>query len=124
MSRVIKNPSIVSGGVVYTSYVDVPLISSNTHNLVVADLSSNVLLRMSSSGNYNLTGIVNPDGQGREIKIFNVGTNNIILKNLDANSLAANRFQNGSDKSLQAGEGIALIYDVVDLKWKAFGINI
>lgn len=123
MSRVIKNPSIISGGVIYTSYENVT-ITGNTNNLTINNLSSNVLIRITSTGNFNLTGIVNPDLLGREIKVYNVGTNNIILKNLDAGSNASSRFQNGSDKTIQPGEGVAMIYDVVDLKWKAFGINI
>jgi hypothetical protein len=123
MSRIIKNPSVISGGIIYSSYENVT-ITANTDNLSITNIASNVLIRINATGNFNLTGIINPDGLGREIKVFNVGSNNIILKNNDAGSTAINRFQNGADKTLQAGEGIAMIYDVVDFRWKAFGVNI
>jgi hypothetical protein len=123
MSRVIKNPSIVSGGIIYTSYENANL-TANTNNLSIGNLASNVLIRLTSSGNYNLTGIVNPDGLGREIQVFNVGVNNITFKDNDAGSSAGNRFFMGADKVVQPQEGITFVYDVVDLKWRSSGVNI
>lgn len=121
MSKIVKNPAVVSGAIIYTNAADVTLVS-NTNDLNIPNIASNVLIRITTQGNYSLTGIINPDLLGRQIFIFNVGTNNLTLKNNDAGSSANNRFLLGSDRTVQANEGIAMVYDVVSLRWRGYGI--
>ena len=123
-NRKISNPRAVSSGLFFTGKAEVS-ITANTNNLSVPVLDNFVLIHLTSTGNFSLTGLVPPDiTLGWWMVIYNTGTNNIIFKNNDAGSTAQNRFLLGSDKTLQADEGIALIYDTDDLRWRSFGINI
>jgi len=124
MNRKTINPSAISSGVFYTEYAEAT-ITTNTNNLIVADLSSFVLVELTSTGNFNITGLVPPDITiGYVVKIFNAGTNNITLKNNDAGSTAENRFLIGSDKLIQPNEGYELTYRVLKSRWGSTGSNI
>lgn len=122
----IQNPSAVSTGIFFTGSVDVA-IAGHVNNLSVAGLDNFVLVRINSSGNFNITGIVPPDiTLGWYLIVYNIsaGANSVTFKNNDAGSTATNRFLLGNDKNLQPDEGIALVYDTVSQRWRSFGINI
>lgn len=123
MTRIINSASIIAGGQVFASVLNVS-IASSTNNLVIQGIEGAVLIRITSTGNFAITGLVNPDPQSRQIIVFNAGLNNITLKNNDINSSAINRFLIGSDKLLQADEGVALVYDSVSQRWRSYGLNI
>jgi hypothetical protein len=124
MNRKIQNSSAVSSGIFFTGSID-QSITENTNNLNIVTVDNFVLIRLTSTGNFSLTGLVPPDiTLGWWLIVYNVGTNNIAIKNNDAGSSANNRFLLGTDKTLQANEGIALVYDTVSLRWRSFGINI
>lgn len=75
------------------------------------------ILRLSSDASRNVTGIVDPrDGVVKTI--INVGANPIVLKNADAGSTAANRFDFGSDITLAAKQSAKIRYDGTDSRWK------
>lgn len=100
-------------------------INTNTNNLLIPTLGSSLLIRLNFTGNYSLTGIVPNDvTKGQWIIIINVGTGQGSLKDNDAASLAENRFLLGANKTIQTNEGIALVYDTVDTRWRSFAINI
>ncbi|NIQ15951.1 MAG: hypothetical protein GTO02_16620 [Candidatus Dadabacteria bacterium] len=100
-------------------------INANTNNLLIPNLGSSILIRLNFTGNYALTGIVPNDvTKGQWIIVINVGTGQGSLKDNDAASTAQNRFLLGANKTIQTNEGIALVYDTVDTRWRSFAINI
>lgn len=126
MSRKIAVAGVVTGAVSYTeTAITVINLTGNTHNLVIPGLEGFSLVEISSNGNYSLTGIILPDiAKAWELKIFNHGTNNIILKNNDVGSSANNRFLNGGDITCQPQEGFILIYRPTQLRWSCPGKNV
>jgi hypothetical protein len=100
-------------------------ITANTNNLVVTDIEKAIVLRLNSTGNFDLTGLV-PFNNTKAWMIFvvNVGTNNISFRDNSASSTAANRFLLGANKSVQPNEGIIFFYDPVSSRWRGGGLNI
>jgi|688.fasta_scaffold552413_2 hypothetical protein len=100
-------------------------LTANTNNLIINNLQYSTIIRMQSSGNINLTGIVPPDiTKSYYINIFNVGSSNITFINNSNLSLNQNKFFLGSNIIVQSNEGLILIYDTVDLKWRSPAKNI
>lgn len=100
-------------------------INANTNNLLIPNLGSSLLIRLDFTGNYFLTGIVPNDiTKGQWIIIINVGTGQGSVKDNDAGSTAQNRFLLGANKTIQTNEGLALVYDTVDTRWRSFAISI
>ncbi len=121
-----------SGGLQFGGSFSSASLSSNTNNLLISNLADSILVRISSNGNYDLTGIVVPDNtKSYFFNIFNVnpqapspGAFSITFKNQNVGSTAQNRFLFGNDVNIQPGEGVTLIYDPVDLRWRSPGKNI
>jgi len=126
MSRKIAVIGIVTGGTSYASTAITEInLTGNTNNLVIPGLDSFSLVEMTSDGNFNLTGIAVPDPEiAYELKVFNNGVNNIIIKNQSASSTAQNRFSNGGDITMQPEEGFVIIYRPTVQRWSCAGKNI
>lgn len=75
------------------------------------------ILRLNSDASRNITGIVDPR-DGAIKTIINAGSNPIVLKNADAGSTAANRFDFGADVTLAAKQSARIRYDGTDSRWK------
>lgn len=100
-------------------------MTGNTNDFAPTGLSGTSMLRITSTGNYKLSGIVAPSPASIKLLfVVNVGTNNITFQDNSASSLAANRFLMGGNKSVQSNEGILFFYDDISLKWRASAINI
>lgn len=118
-NRVIPTSSSFAYGTVSVN------MTGNMNNL---DLTPQTLVRISSAGNYDLTGIIpDPDpssGSGRLIYIVNVGSNTVTFKNQDTASSAQNRFitHNGNNLSLPSGHIALAIYDGVASRWRIWSI--
>ncbi len=124
MSKKISNKSAISGGQFFLDYTSVTL-TGNTNNLAITDIEDYVIVEITTTGNYNLTGLIPADiTVGWLIKIFNAGVNNLTLKNNDAGSTAAYRFAIGADKLVQPGEGYELTYRPSVSRWGSTGSNI
>ena len=76
-------------------------------------------LRLSTGSALNITGISNAGDQGRLLVIHNVGASNLILKDEDAGSSAANRFALAADITLQPDQVTQLWYDGTNSRWRA-----
>lgn len=121
----------ISGGQIYTtagSFAFEPTsvtLSGNTNNLGVGQ---NGLIRIQSTGNYDLTGLIPIGGAAanawRVIYILNRGANTITLKHEDANSTAENRFltHNGNNVSLQANHVVLGMYDGTSSRWRIWSL--
>ena len=100
-------------------------LSANTNNL---GIGKNGLMLASSTGNFDLTGIVPIGGSEanafRMIYILNRGANTITIKNEDANSTAANRFvtHNGNNVSLQSNHLALALYDGILSRWRVWSL--
>ena len=116
----------VTGAVNFNGELTPAAIAANTNNYNPTGLNTCNFLRLSSSGNYNLTGLQAPSEGNQAIFICNVntGANSITFKDNDASSTAANRFLIGGDKNIQSNEGIMLIYDQTSLRWRSQSVNI
>lgn len=109
----------------FQASVTPPIITGNTNDYSPANLFTTNFLRLSASGNFNLTGLLAPSPPvNQAIFIVNIGTNNIALKDSSVLSLSSNRFLLGTDKTLQPNEGIMVIYDNVSLRWRSQALNI
>ncbi len=112
-------------GVNLGTAVDAPLITANTNNLVIPNLETAIVIRLSSTGNFTLTGIVPFNASKAWMQFFvNIGTNNIQLSDNSASSTASNRFLMGASKTLQQNEGVLFFYDPISQRWRSAGINI
>jgi hypothetical protein len=121
----------IGGGQIYAtagSFAYLPTsvtLSGNTNNL---GFGQNGLIRIQSTGNYDLTGLVPIGGAAanawRVIYILNRGTNTITLKHEDAASTAENRFftHNGNNVSLQANHLVMGMYDEFLSRWRVWGL--
>lgn len=115
----------LQGGLQFDGTFGEATLTANTDDLVINNLVNSILVRLESTSNVQLTGIEVPDQTKTYFfTVFNVGTNNIIFKNNNVGSLNQNRFLLGGDVTVQGGEGLTLIYDPVDLKFRSPGKNI
>ncbi len=113
------DPPTTPGPVSRLPYVTPSQLTANQNNYNPTGLSSAAVLRLSSDASRNITGIYG-GAEGREIVILNVGSQNVVLKNADAGSDAANRFSIGADITLAGGgQGVVIWYDAVTSTWRA-----
>jgi hypothetical protein len=96
-------------------------ITANQNDYNPSGLATASVLRLSSDVARNITGLAGGT-DGRVISIHNVGTSNIVLKNQDAASTAANRFAFGTDITIAADQSVAVIYDATSQRWRAAGL--
>jgi hypothetical protein len=109
----------------YNGEITPPALTGNANDYNPTGLSTANMLRLSSTGNYNITGLQQPSPLSNQaLYIVNVGTNQITINDNDTNSLAVNRFLLGGSKVLQANEGMMVIYDKTSLVWRSQSINI
>jgi hypothetical protein len=105
------------GKIQFTTDISPTTISANENDYSPTDITTASVLRLSSDQSRNITGLTG-GVDGRIIKILNVGSNNIVLKDEDANSTAANRFDLPNDITLSAGDGFEIIYDATSSRWR------
>lgn len=100
--------------------------SAQQDNYSPANLGTSSILRLSTTGgNVDLTGIA-AQSDGTIIVIRNIGAaGNIVLKNQDANSTAANEFifPGGNDVSILPDGSFVVIYDATLTAWTPFNLS-
>lgn len=95
-------------------------ITSNQNDYAPTGILLAATLRLNTDASRNITGIADPRA-GRELRIINVGTNPLVLKEADAGSSAAYRFSFGNDLTLAGKQAAWLKYDATDSRWKLLG---
>lgn len=101
-----------------------PIITANQNNYSPATVQLADTLRLSSDASRNITGLVADVGllpstpQSRELTLFNVGVQDIVLKNQDAASTAAYRFALVADITMSPNAGVILWYDATSSRWR------
>lgn len=93
-------------------------ITANQNDYNPTGLSTASVLRLSSDASRDITGLAG-GADGRVLLVFNVGSNNIVLKDESASSTAANRFALNGDITLAADNSVILWYDATSSRWRA-----
>jgi hypothetical protein len=111
----------LNSAVQWTAKISPPQITSDQNNYNPPGFSTATVLRLSTDANSGngrkVTGLTG-GADGRIILVLNVGGNPLILTNQDSASTATNRFQIGRNYTLLGNEGVLLVYDVADSRWK------
>ncbi|MDA9511157.1 hypothetical protein XI09_42205 [Bradyrhizobium sp. CCBAU 11386] len=93
-------------------------LTAATHNWAPTGFSTASTIRLSTDASRNITGIA-AGADGRVIVLHNVGSQNAVLTNEDANSTAGNRFLFGGDLTLAANASVTLRYDATSSRWRS-----
>ena len=112
-----------SGGFAFGAASTPAALIGDVNDYALASTAVNTLRLDPGGADRNITGIAGGGAGGRILNITNIGTNNLILKNLNGASLAANQFMLGNDVVILPSTSVVLRYDAVagTLKWRPFG---
>lgn len=110
----------ISGTLALSGDISPAQITGNQNDYSPTGLSGASVLRLNSDASRNITGLAG-GADGRIIAIYNTGSQNIVLKNADAGSSAANRFALQADITLAGGDGCILLYDSTSSFWRCIG---
>lgn len=96
-------------------------LSGDVNDYAPTGLSGTIIIRQDGgAADRNITGL-SGGIEGRIVQIINVGTtNNLVLKNQSASSIAANRFLISADVTLGVNRAVVLRYDGVTSRWRLF----
>jgi len=109
--------SVLAQSLSLTGDITPPQIVANTNDYSPTGLSTASVLRLSTDASRNLTGIAG-GSDGRTLILYNVGSFNIVLKNLTT-SAANNQFSINADITIAPNQGIIVQYDSTASKWRA-----
>jgi hypothetical protein len=125
--RLIAGPAAASGGgadastasasFAFTGDITPSQITSNQNDYNPTSLSSASTLRLNSDAARDITGLAG-GADGRLLILHNIGSQNIVLKDENASSSAANRFALNADVTLQADQAALLQYDSTSSRWR------
>ena len=107
----------ITGTLELTGDISPTQITANQNDYNPTGLSTAVVLRLSTDASRNITGIAG-GADGRLLTLFNIGSFPVVLKTADTGSSAANRFDFDTDVTLQPDQGIVLLYDSTDSRWR------
>lgn len=102
------------------SFATPAAFTADADNYSPGDFRKAIVYRLSSDASRNITGISAEGGADRIILLFNIGANDIVLKNESASSDAENRFALNGDITLQPNNSVGLWYDSTSSRWRAF----
>ena len=97
------------------------LAAGNTNDYAISDSEGTIRIT-TDAANSVLTGIAGSGGRAVH-PIFNLGPGTLTLKNADAGSAAANRFEleGAADRVIGVGGFVLIQYDVTSTKWRCCG---
>ncbi len=117
ISSWIQSSAVSAGGI---NVLNGPSITGNTNDYPAGALSASIpnIVRISSTGAYNLTGVAGGSG-GMLLSLINVGSNQITLKS-QTGSIAANQFliSGGDDELMEADAVVNFFYDSTTSRWR------
>jgi hypothetical protein len=100
-----------------------PVIATSQNDYNPTGLSAASCLRLSSSADVSITGMVG-GSSGRLFTFYNIGsTFDIILSAEDVLSAAANRFAFSSNVPLAPGDGAVVQYDTTASRWRVVSMG-
>lgn len=98
-------------------------ITSDQNDYAPSGFSAAGILRISTDAMRQITGLAG-GSSGRRVHVLNVGAFAAVLKNDNAASAAANRFDFGSDLMLAPKQAASLIYDGTTSRWRHTGAGL
>lgn len=112
------SPGAITGELALTGIISPSQITSNQNDYAPTGFSTATVLRLSTDASRDLTGLAGGTS-GKTIIIINVGSQNLVLKNQNIGSSAANRFAlGGSDITIASGLSQTLWYDGTSSRWR------
>jgi len=120
LSGTFANPTVAQSSIAFalTGVLSPASIGANQNDYNPASLSTAAVLRLTSSGAFNITGLAG-GASGRILVVHNIGSFAITLKDEDAGSTAANRFALTADMSMSPDSVALLQYDSTTSRWRA-----
>jgi hypothetical protein len=100
-----------------TGVISPAQIVAATNDYAPTGLSTASTLRLNTDASRNLTGITGGTA-ARILLLHNVGSFDLVLKNADAGSAAANRFVMTADVTLVPNASALLQYDATSSRWR------
>lgn len=124
--QVIAATAVSTGLLSYTGQLSPTALSGNTNDWNPTGLQSAIVIRVSASAAFNLTGLTAPtlSATGRLVVLENVGTFNITLTSQDALSAAANRFAIAQAVTLAPNQTVSFTYDTTTSNWRSASPNL
>ncbi len=111
------NDPVRSGLIQLAGIINPATITGNVDDYEPTGISTANVMRVTSSSNRTITGIVGEPNQ--LLLIANVGTRDIILKRNSANSLPSNRFDIDRDITIEDRETLFIWKDAISDRWRA-----
>lgn len=110
-----------SGQIVFNSDISPAQLTANTDDYAPTGHLRALTLRLSTDASRNLTSVAG-GVDGRLLIIFNVGAQNLVIKDDDgATGTAANRFQLNADVTILPEQGRTFMYDGTSSRWRMMG---
>lgn len=101
-------------------------LTGTVNNYNPTDLAISTIVRIDPGGaSRDVTGLqAGVDGEMKLLLNIADGAEDLVLKNQDAGSTAANRFYgaNNTDVTVRRGGGTWVVYDATDSRWKPVAI--
>jgi len=116
-------PTDIEESLAITGVISPAQITTNVDNYAPAGLATAADLRLSTDATRDITGIAG-GADGRLLMITNVGADNIVLKDENAASLAANRFALTADVTMPPDAKVVLSYDNTASRWRVVGVSL
>lgn len=112
---VAQGPLIIPGVLTPTT------LAANIDDYSPPNLHLNLIIRMSSSLNIDLTGLDSTlVASGQMFHLVNVGDFDIKMMNNNFNSLAANRFILQTDETIKPDNAATIWYDIINARFRTF----
>lgn len=116
-ATIIRRPGNITERLSLTADLTPAAISADVDDYDPTDLSGALILRLSSTDTWRVTGLAG-GFYGRVMMIFNVGSEAIILSAEDTDSIAANRFALNQDLYLYPHHAAVLWWDPTSSRWR------
>jgi hypothetical protein len=113
------DPACVAGPVLRLPFITPTQLTASVNDYAPTSFASAAVMRLSSDASRDITGIAG-GSEGREVVLFNVGSQNVVLKNASGSSAAANQFSIGADFTLTASASCVIWYDAVTFTWRLY----
>jgi hypothetical protein len=95
-------------------------ITSNQNDYSPTGLSTAAVIRITTDASRNITGLA-ARAHALPLCVVNIGAQNVVLKDADAASVAANRLALKADITIAPDGGAIIFYDVTSAVWRCVG---
>lgn len=104
----------------FTGDISPSQITADQNDYNPTGLSTASVLRLNTNASRNITGLAG-GADGRILLIHNIGTTDLVLKDENVGSVAANRLALAADVTLGADQSAMIQYDATSTRWRLIG---